>query len=80
MQDGKVLGNSGITISTGFDLGQHNIYDLQQMGIKEKYIKILKPYLGLKKEEALKYLRENPLKISQDIAEYLELKVMNKKL
>ena len=50
------------------------------MGIKEKYIKILKPYLGLKKEEALKYLKENPLKISQDIAEYLELKVMNKKL
>lgn len=64
--EGSVIGKSGVTIGSGFDLGQHNIYDLQRMGVPENLIKKLKPFLGQKKDKALLLLKEqqklkNPL-------------------
>ena len=43
---------SGVTIGVGFDLGQHDEKALKDMGFNDKLIKILKPYLGLKGDDA----------------------------
>lgn len=65
--------NSGVTIATGFDLGQRNINDLKKLGIDLNLINKLTPYLGLKKEVALEFLQENPLIISDKQAESIDM-------
>jgi len=45
-----VLGDSGVTIASGFDLGQRNAMDLK--GLPEDIVKKFLPYLGLKGEAA----------------------------
>ena len=59
----KVLGKSGATIASGFDLGQRNENDLK--GLPQSLVNKLKPYLGKKKEAALKFVEENPLNITE---------------
>ena len=59
----KVVGNSGATIGMGFDLGTRDINDLK--GLPPEIITKLKPYLGLKKEEALQVVKDNPLIINE---------------
>jgi len=44
MKDGDVLDNSGVTIATGFDLGQHSPVDLEKMELPRDLIDILEPY------------------------------------
>jgi hypothetical protein len=65
MQKGVPLGKSGVTIASGFDLGQRNETDLRVLGFPTTLIAKFKPYLGLKKWDAINYLRNNPLKITQ---------------
>ena len=62
-QDGKVLGKSGVTIASGFDLGQRRNADL--IGLPGDLIKKLQPYLGVKGEDALK-LNAKDLNLSDD--------------
>jgi len=59
----KVVGNSGATIGMGFDLGARDINDLK--GLPPEIINKLEPYLGLKKEEALQFVKDNPLIINE---------------
>lgn len=68
--DGKVVGNSGVTIASGFDLGQHSPADLKAMGLYQGLIDRLTPYMkpGLRKETAQKFLERNPLAISDEEA------------
>ncbi|MEA3064796.1 MAG: hypothetical protein QOJ27_1242, partial [Sphingomonadales bacterium] len=40
--------NSGVTIGTGFDLGQKSLAELRRMGMPQALITRLTPYLGLK--------------------------------
>ena len=54
---------SGVTIATGFDLGARNQGDLQRLGLDTSLIEKLSPYLGLKKQEAVKALTAIPLSI-----------------
>jgi GH24 family phage-related lysozyme (muramidase) len=61
---GKVIGNSGPTIGMGFDVGSRNENDLT--GLPTEIIKKLKPYLGLKGQEALDYINKNPLQINNE--------------
>ena len=62
-QDGKVLGTSGVTIGSGYDLGQRRNADL--IGLPSDLIKKLQPYLGVKGEDALK-LNYKDLNLSND--------------
>ena len=62
-QDGKVLGTSGVTIGSGYDLGQRRNADL--IGLPSDLIKKLQPYLGVKGEDALK-LNYKDLNLSDD--------------
>ncbi len=67
--------NSGVTIGTGFDLGARNLADLNNLGLSSSLIDKFKPYLGLKKSNAVKKLDDIPLSITSSEAEVLEEKV-----
>lgn len=61
---GVVLGHSGVTIASGFDLGQHNTTDLNNLKLSDTLTKTLKPYLSLTGTNATNYLASHPLNIS----------------
>jgi len=61
-KDGKVLGNSGPTIASGFDIGQRSESDLK--GLPTAIINKLKPYLGLKGSAAKTFVDNNKLTLT----------------
>ena len=61
-KDGKVLGNSGPTIASGFDIGQRSESDLK--GLPTDIINKLKPYLGLKGSAAKTFVDNNKLSLT----------------
>jgi len=60
----KALGKSGPTIASGFDLGQRNLADLA--GLPPALISKLEPYLGLKKQAAIDFVKANALNITEE--------------
>lgn len=66
--DGTIIGNSGITIGAGVDLGQQSETDLRAAGEPEPIIEKVRPYLGRKKEEAKRFLAEHPLTLCEEEA------------
>lgn len=69
------VGDSGVTIGTGFDLGQFNETELKNMGLDSTLIATLKPYLGLKKDAAKAKLKSNPLQLSASVVADMDNKV-----
>lgn len=71
------IGQSGTTVATGVDLGQMNEGDLKRVGITEEnpLFEKLKPYLGIKREEAVRLLEKSPLEVSEDEAAFLDKRV-----
>ena len=61
-KQGTVLGKSGPTIASGFDLGQRNENDLK--GLSKELVTKLKPYLGKKGAAAKKYVTDNELTLT----------------
>jgi|SRR6056300_448734 len=55
-EDGSILGQSGVTIASGFDLGQQDVTSISALpkDLQDKLI----PYLGAKKDAARKKLKE----------------------
>ena len=56
MSNGEVLDSSGVTIATGFDIGQYSENDLIKLGLPEDLINVLAPYClacGIDAEEAM---------------------------
>ncbi|KAL4493435.1 hypothetical protein ABPG72_007443 [Tetrahymena utriculariae] len=69
--------NSGVTIATGFDLGQQNINGLvNEYKLSESLIKKLEPYIGIKGEDANKMLQKKKLTITDLEIKEIEEKVM----
>lgn len=66
--DPKVIGNSGVTIGAGTDLGSTTKENLESYDLSEETIAKLEPYLGLKKDAALKTLMKNPLELPPEEA------------
>lgn len=64
--------NSGVTIATGFDLGQRSRKDLESLNVGKNLIEILSPYLGLTKQAAKDKLIKSPLVISDLQAEQID--------
>ena len=56
---------SGVTIATGFDLGQRNESDLTRLGLPQALIAQLKPYLGMQGTAAHQYLLQHPLTVTR---------------
>lgn len=66
--DGTPLGQSGPTIASGFDLGQHSLQDLRAMGMPSHLVGKLKPYLGVQGEAAQELVEDKPLQLTEDEA------------
>jgi len=70
--NGRVLGRSGVTVGTGFDLGQHDADDLRRMGVARRLVKTVEPYLRQKGPHARRLLRHSPLVLSPREADALD--------
>ena len=66
------VSKSGVTIATGFDLGQRSETDLKNLGLNSGLIEKLKPYLGSKKDDAKKLIEKTPLAITPAEAESID--------
>lgn len=78
-KDNKVLGHSGVTVGMGIDLGTWG-NKLESLGVSKEVVEKLKPYAGLKGEEAGEFLEANPLELSKEEAEEVSVKVKKKLL
>jgi len=74
-EKGTPLGGSGVTVASGFDLGQRNEQDLRLLGLRPQLIAKLRPYLGLKKWDADNYLKAHPLEITSKECEEINKSV-----
>jgi len=72
---GVPLGESGVTIGKGVDLGQQTPCGLLAMGVTPDIVEKLRPYFGAKKMAAVNLLKERPLKLSVEEATFLSNKV-----
>lgn len=72
------VSQSGVTIATGFDLGQRNESDLKSLALHPSLMDKLKPYLGLKSQDAKKALNAHPLVIAPDQAVEIDKAVKKK--
>ncbi|MGI5172113.1 hypothetical protein H0R92_00730 [Treponema sp. OMZ 840] len=83
-KDGSAIGRSGVTIATGFDIGQHNSYDLNRIFGRSDTNKDLKelytPYLDKRKQDAIDKLAEIPLSVTQEQANRTDAAVFSQKL
>lgn len=66
---------SGVTIAAGFDLGARNDKDLRKLELNATLIGKLYPYLGRKGNDALAYLAEFPLILSEHEAAAIDTNV-----
>jgi GH24 family phage-related lysozyme (muramidase) len=69
------ISQSGVTIASGFDIGQCSKQEIINGFTSDLAAKLL-PYIGKTKQTALDYLEDNPLTISQDDA--LEIDIYTK--
>jgi len=76
VRHGQVLGQSGVTVATGFDIGQHNDWELGRLGLARDLYMRLKPYLLLKKMAAVRKLEQaRGFTISADEARAIDMAV-----
>ena len=72
------VSKSGVTIATGFDLGQRNEADLKKLGLSTALVTKLKPYLGKKSKDAQAALKKTQLTITTIQAEEIDKSVKKK--
>lgn len=72
------VSKSGVTIATGFDLGQRNEADLKKLGLSIALVTKLKTYLGKKAKDAQAALKKTPLTITATQAEEIDKSVKKK--
>lgn len=73
LQKAQKKNHSGVTIATGFDIGQNNLSDLNNLKLSAELIKKFTPYLGLKQQAAVDFLNKNPLVITIEQAKEVDL-------
>ena len=76
-QNGEILGQSGVTIGVGIDLGQQDEKNLRLAQVPDEIIDKVKPYLGLRKEKAYEQMKQKPLRLSPEEAEVLSMKIID---
>ena len=63
---------SGVTIASGFDLGQRDMADLKALGLNDSLCGRCAPHLGLTGSEAVRSLATTPLAISEEEARLID--------
>jgi hypothetical protein len=76
-KDGTVMGQSGVTIASGFDIGQLTAEGLKSFKFSKTLENKLMPYVNKKKEIALEFLKKNPLSITQGECDEITEKLQN---
>ena len=71
-EDFAAMGVSGVTIATGVDLGQTDADVLGRGGLDGGIVCMLRPYLGLRRDGAIRKLYALPLTVSPDTARELD--------
>ena len=71
-EDVTAMGVSGVTIATGVDLGQTDADTLLRGGLEAGITAMLRPYLGLRRDAAIRKLHARPLTIAPDTAHALD--------
>lgn len=66
MENGRVIGRSGVTIGHGIDLGAQDKETLEDLNVPKSLIEKLEPYLLQRKRRAVKLLEEKPLVLEED--------------
>jgi hypothetical protein len=66
------ISQSGVTIASGFDIGQCSKQEIINGFTSDLAAKLL-PYIGKTKQAALNYLEDNPLSISQEDAMKIDI-------
>lgn len=72
---GKVIGQSGVTVATGVDLGQWSLSDIKKLELPLELIKKIEPCLGRKKESALDIIADKPLELTKEEADILDKQI-----
>ncbi|MDY4323790.1 pesticin C-terminus-like muramidase [Pectobacterium brasiliense] len=70
-KEGKSDENSGVTIGGGVDLGQRDKNELLRDGVPQDLVNILSPYTKIKGNVAAEKLRQSPLTLSENDADFL---------
>lgn len=65
---GNALGQSGVTIGVGIDLGGRSAQSMLNDGVPQNLVDILSPYLGLKGQSAVDKLNQSPLSLPESQA------------
>jgi hypothetical protein len=65
-RNGEPIGDSGVTIATGLDLGQQTSASLKAMGIPAALVNRFAPYLGAQKQAAQYILSRDPLALTPE--------------
>jgi hypothetical protein len=71
---------SGVTVGTGFDLGQHSRVEIEELNISRSLKDKLKPHLQRTGREATRFLANNPLRISKEETDALDREVKRRKI
>ena len=75
----KWANNSGVTIGSGFDLGQTSADEMRGMGFDESFIQKCAPYIGKKRVAADDELRKRPLVLTdKEIDQVNDIVMMDK--
>ena len=60
-QENREPNRSGVTIGSGYDLGQTSVAEMRQLGLPDSIIRKCAPYIGKKRMDAIDLLRSRPL-------------------
>lgn len=72
---GRAIENSGVTVGHGFDLGAQDLHELEAFDIPPNLIAKFKPYLGVRRQEAIDLLHKMPLSITEAEQTLIDQKV-----
>lgn len=73
--DGKV--DSGVTVATGIDLGARSLASLSAAGVEPLLRQKLQPYVGRRGKQAIEILSVQPLELTHEEANHLDVAVIN---
>lgn len=69
---GLPIGQSGVTIATGFDIGQRGLYELRSLGLPGYLCEKFAPYCLKRRWDALRVLKARPLRVSDSEASLID--------
>ena len=76
-RDGSVIGQSGVTVGNGVDMGAQTAARLKALGVDDETIKLLMSYFGWKREVAAGVLAAEPLSLTKGQAEDLSNRLLS---